>query len=108
MIRKSYFRSLTRDENGYISAVKREGFTDGDFNYYNENLVGKNYSLWYAIDPMTGLSVYSDRGKKKVIDYVHTEEFIKKFEDFKTTQKYKDYIHTWYKKQIECGAIIEI
>lgn len=108
MLRKSYFRSLTRDENGYISAVKREGFTDGNFNYYSENFAGKNYSLWYAIDPMTGLSVYSDRGKKKVIDYVHTEKFIKKFEDFKTTQRYKDYIHTWYKKQVECGAIIEI
>ena len=57
---------------------------------------------------MTGLSVYSDRGKKKVIDYVYSDEFIKKFEDFKTTEKYKEYVNSWYKYQVECGAIMEV
>lgn len=57
---------------------------------------------------MTGLSVHSDRGKKKVIDYVYSDEFIKKFEDFKTTEKYKEYVNNWYKYQVECGAIMEV
>lgn len=107
-MRKSIFRSLSRDENGYISAIKREGFTDGTFNYYSVKPAGKNYLIWCAIDPITGLSVYSDRGKKKVIDYVYSDEFIKKFEDFKTTEKYKEYVNSWYKYQVECGAIMEI
>ena len=99
-MRKSIFRSLGRNENGHISAIKREGFTDGTFNYYSAKPAGKNYLMWYAIDPMTGLSVYSDRGKKKVI--------IKKFEDFKTTEKYNEYVNSWYKYQVECGAIVEV
>lgn len=107
-MRKNIFRSLGRDENGYISAIKREGFTDGTFNYYSAKPLGKNYLMWYAIDPMTGLSVYSDRGKKKVIDYIYSEAFVKKLEDFKKTEKYKNYINNWYKYQVECGAIMEI
>ena len=108
MLRKTTFRALERDKNGYISAVKREGFTDGTFNYYSIKSARKNYLIWYAIDPMTGLSVYSDRGKKKVIDYIYSETFVKKLEDFKKTEKYKNYINNWYKKQVECGAIMEL
>lgn len=108
MLKKTTFRSLGRDENGYISAIKREGFTDGTFNYYSIKPAGKNYLMWYAIDPMTGLSVYSDRGKKKVVDYIYSETFVKKLEDFKKTEKYKNYINNWYKYQVECGAIMEV
>lgn len=107
-MRKSIFRSLGRNENGRIFAIKREGFTDGTFNYYSVKPAEKNYLIWYAIDTMTGLSVHSDRGKKKVVDYIYSDEFIKKFEDFKTTEKYKEYVNNWYKYQVECGAIMEV
>lgn len=107
-MRKSIFRSLGRNENGHIYAIKRKGFTDGTFNYYSAKPAGKNYLMWYVIDPMTGLSVYSDRGKKKVIRYIYSDEFIKKFEDFKTTEKYNEYVNSWYKYQVECGAIVEV
>lgn len=40
-MRKSIFRSLVRDENGHISVIKREGFTDGAFNYYSIKPAGK-------------------------------------------------------------------
>ena len=107
-MRKAIFRSLGRDENGHISAIKRKGFTDGTFNYYNVKPAGKNYLMWYAIDPMTGLSVHKDRGRIKVIEHVNSIEFMKKFEDYKNTDKYKDAIIFRYKKQNECGAIVEI
>ena len=107
-MRKSIFRSLGRNENGHISAIKREGFTDGTFNYYSAKPAGKNYLIWYAIDPMTGLSVYSDRGKKKVIDYVYSDEFLRKFYEMQKTDKYKDMINNFYLKQIECSSIVEI
>lgn len=106
-MRKSIFRSLGRDENGYISAIKREGFTDGTFNYYSAEQKEKNCLIWYAIDPMTGLSVYSDEKRKKVVDYIYSETFVKKLEDIKKTEKYKNAINNWYKYQVECGAIME-
>ena len=40
-MRKIIFRSLARNENGHISAIKREGFTDGAFNYYSIKPAGK-------------------------------------------------------------------
>ena len=107
-MRKAIFRSLGRDENGHISAIERKGFADGTFNYYSKP-AGKHCSMWYAIDPMTGLSVHKYRGRRiEVIEHVNSIEFMKKFEDYKNTDKYKDAVNFWYKKQIECGAIVEI
>lgn len=106
-MRKQTFRSLGMDKNRHISAIKREGYTDGTFNYYSVKEAGKNYLTWYAIDPMTGLSVYSDRERKKVVDYIYSETFVKKLEDVKKTEKYKKAINNWYKYQVECGAIVE-
>ena len=57
---------------------------------------------------MTGLSVYNCGKRVEVIEHVNSIEFMKKFEDYKNTDKYKDAVNFWYKKQIECGAIIEI
>lgn len=108
MLKKTTFMSLGRDENGYLSAIKREGFYDGDFYYYSFKPQNKGYLIWFAIDPMTGLSVHKDRGKKKVIEYVHSPEFKKKFENYKITDRYKDSVNIWYKKQVECGAIMEL
>ena len=98
---KTTFRTLARNKDGEIAAIKKDGFTDNDFNYYR----GKDG--WFAIDPLSGLSVYKGKTKKETIDFVHSADFVVKFNDKKKTADYIQKVAFFYKKQVECGAIVK-
>lgn len=45
-------------------AVKHEGYTDGEFNYYKTE-----HGYWYCIEPNTGLSIVCSESRKKAYEY---------------------------------------
>ena len=49
-------------------AVKHEGYTDGTYNYYKS----ENYcNTWYAVEPLTGLSVVNAPTRKEAAAQAH-------------------------------------
>lgn len=100
--RKTEFRSLGR-VNGKISAIKRTGYTDGEF-YYYQTATDK---MWTAIDPESGLSVGNKPTRKEIYNFVHSDEMKKNIKEAKKTERYKSSVSIFYKALVECGAIME-
>ena len=89
---KTTFRTLMENRKGQVAAIKKDGFSDNMFNYYH----GK--SGWFAIDPLSGLSVYCGKTKKETVDFVHSPDFIVKFGETQKTADYIEKVAYFYKK----------
>ena len=50
---------------GKSQAVKHNGYTDGVYDYYADG------ATWYAIEPLTGLSVAAAPTRKEVAERAH-------------------------------------
>lgn len=65
-MKKAEFYTINHLAKGGIQAVKKQGWTDGDFFYYKmmdyHKRGGKHGKVpwWYAIEPRSGLCVYED------------------------------------------------
>lgn len=59
-MKKHTFYSLVLGTNFKPVAKKWDGFTDGQYNYYKNE-----YNKWFAIEPLTGLSVINSRNTRK-------------------------------------------
>lgn len=103
-LRKTQFYTIVRD-GGKMIAQKQNGWTDNNFNYY-EN---KSDNQWYAIEPLTGLSICSSYSRKAVVELANSEKIQKKLEDAKNNNsgRYQDAIVQFYNKKVEYGAIME-
>ena len=86
--------------------TKREGWSDNRWHYFKSFSKDDNKEMWYAIDPMSGLSVAKEHTKTDVVNKVYSPEFIKKFNQYRTFDKYSKQCTEWYDMQVEAGIIV--
>lgn len=55
-------------KNGKRCAVLQTGYSDGTFYYY---AIGERYKTWYAIHPLTGLSVTYGYSRSECAEATH-------------------------------------
>ena len=87
-------------------AILREGWTDGEYNYFKGKSEGKQ--CWFAIDKDSGMSFCKGATKNHIYEKAHSEAVQKDLAEHKKTEKYKEQIKTWYKLLVKCGAIMEV
>ena len=98
--RKQTFYTMRRLDNGDIGAIKEDGFTDGEFYYYN----GKDG--WYCIDPDTGLSLLTGAVANRKLAYEEGHKNSKRLEDYKNSKKYQQQLLAFYHAKVKCGAYV--
>lgn len=87
-MKKHTFYSLVLGTNFKPVAKKWDGFTDGKYNYYKNE-----YKKWFAIEPLTGLSVINSRNTRKECEQAaNTPEMLKKVKNAITLEKINEFI----------------
>ncbi len=71
-MKKTVFYSMIR-KDGQNVAKRQNGYTDGTYNYYKGE-----FGTWYAIQPETGLSIYSSSTRKTAAEGAHAPEMAEK------------------------------
>lgn len=85
---------------------KQNGYSDGKWNYYKGLDKNDDCEKWFAIDPLTGLSVCSGTSRDNAKDNAYTQEIIHKFSVFQKTKKYTEFVNNFYNAQVGAGIII--
>ena len=68
--------------------MEQSGYSDGIFNYYTMTI--RNLPVWYAIDPVTGLSVAKAETLIKAHEIATSKERMKMLEQKQQTKEYRD------------------
>ena len=96
-MKKKTFYVLRFNDCGTPAPVVVNGWTDGEFYYYNEKQFNKNLkqNLWICIDPATGCGL-SYLGCADTLERcakcVHDWELDKKLYEYKKTKDYVEYV----------------
>ena len=92
-------------------AVGHDGWSDGKYEYFSreertKDVFGKE-TIWYAIDPMSGLAFGEGKSRKECADIVHSEKMQELFAEKQKTREYHKAVSDWYNLMVECGAYME-
>ena len=92
-------------------AVCHDGWSDGKYTYYSREEKKKSSleteTIWYAIDPMTGLSIGNGKSRKECTDFVHSKKIQELFTEKQKTEEYQKAVSDWYNMMVECGAYMK-
>lgn len=104
IFRKETFYTMRRLDDGSVGAVRVNGWTDGEYNYYSVKNSYSGLSTWFAIDKDSGLKVFSGKSKnearQKVLDNLD------KINDYKKTERYNKQVMQFYNAKVKVGAIM--
>lgn len=97
--RKTKFYTMRILNDGSIGAVRKNGWTDGEYNYYSIKNPYSGLSTWYAIDKDSGLSVFNGTSinevRQKVLDNLD------KINDYKKTERYNEQVIQFYNAKVK-------
>lgn len=90
---KTKFYTL-ENKNGRPTATLKNGYTDGRYNYYYNNV----FRRWYAIMPNVGLSICDDRTLRDTMLKVYSDDVQNKVNDYITrdVDRYAGYIERYF------------
>lgn len=98
--RKESFYVMCRLDNGNIGAVKQNGFTDGEFNYYQSK------DGWHCIDKDTGLSLLRGAVSSRKLAYDEGRSNKEKLASYMQTKDYQNKVLEFYNAKVKCGAYV--
>ena len=87
----------------YIAkAVKHQGYTDGEYGYYNDN-----DGTWYAINYWTGLAICCGETLEECYQRVHSEHFQNLLKEAENSKTYIEKCLVWLKAMLELKMCCE-
>lgn len=98
MKKHQFFSVLKGKGKGEAIAKRQNGYTDGEYNYYNAAR-----GVWHCIEPNTGLSVATGRTRQDAQQ--RAQAYAETVEAFKNTAMYRQRVEQFrelrYKAKIE-------
>ena len=106
LFRPDYFYTMRTDPHGVVAGYRTDGMIErgnSDNAYYYNEKVGS----WFAVDRGTGCSIAIGSTLDEVYDAVHSDEAIRKLENFKKTPKYTTLSSQFYTEMVRLGVYVE-
>ncbi len=108
---KVYSRMFVRQENKQ-KVISHDGYSDNEYYYYKTiektfQIYQKEKTIWFAIDPMTGLGICNAESRKECYEFAHSLRISEALEEKRKTENYTKLCSEWYNMMVECGAYME-